>query len=138
VYRAVPLPGAREISVFELDDAGLVHGITSDSIYVSASNAGFVGSANAVYFVFDPETRQTLYSRKLDEHGLPILGGMLKGADGLIYGIMSRAIYRIDPAKRAFEVLAVPPGEIGSGAAILGGLLYFGIGADLWSYRIPK
>ncbi len=137
VYRAVPVPGAREISVFELDDAGLVHGITSDSIYVSASSSRFIGAANAVYFVFDPETRKTLHVRKLDDHGLPLLGGMLKGADGMIYGIMSQAIYRIDPAKRAFEVLTVPPDEIGSGAAILDGVLYFGIGADLWSWKLP-
>lgn len=137
VYHVVPLSGAREISVFEVDNAGLVHGITSDSIYASASNGSFIGTANAVYFVFDPETRQTLHSHKLDEYGLPILGGMLKAADGTIYGIMSRAIYRIDPATRTFEVLATPPGDIGSGAAILNGMLYFGIGSNLWSFKLP-
>lgn len=136
VFRAVPVPGAREISVIEIDDAGLVHGITSDSIYSSASNAKFVGTGNAVYFVFDLEARQTVYTRKLPEHGIPILGGMLKGGDGMIYGIMTWAIYRIDPARRAFEVLAVPPENIGSGMAIMDGRLYFGCGADLWSYRM--
>ncbi len=137
VYRAVPIPGAREISVFELDNAGLVHGITSNSIYSSSSNTRFVGIANAVYFVFDPETRKTLYSRKLEENGLPRLGGMLRDADGMIYGIMCRAIYRIDPEKRAFEILAVPPVEISTGLAIIDRVLYFGSFADLWSYELP-
>ncbi len=137
VYRAVPVPGAREISVFELDDAGLVHGITSDSIYVSALNAGFVGTSNAVYFVFDPETRKTLHVRKLPEYGLPVLDGMLKNADGMIYGILGKAICRIDPARRDFEVVAVPPRGIGAGVAITDGKLYFGCGPNLWSWQLP-
>ena len=61
---------------------------------------------------------------------------MLKGRNGMIYGIMTKAIYRIDPARRAFEILAAPPSDIGSGMAIMDGRLYFGCGADLWSCRI--
>ena len=136
VRRAVPVPGAREISVFEIDDAGLAHGITSDSIYSSASNAKFVGSGNAVYFVFDIGAWKTIHSRRLPEYGIPILGGMLKGKNGMIYGIMTKAIYRIDPGRRAFEIIAAPPSDIGSGMAIMDGRLYFGCGADLWSCRI--
>ena len=90
-----------------------------------------------MYFVFDPETRKTLYSRKLDENGLPRAGGMLRDADGMIYGIMCKAIYRIDPEKRTFEVLAVPPVEISTGLAIIGRTLYFGSFAHLWSYELP-
>jgi len=52
----------------------------------------------------------------------------------MIYGIMCKAIYRIDPEKRTFEVLAVPPVEISTGLAIIGRTLYFGSFAHLWSY----
>ena len=128
VYRVAPLPGAREISVCELDKAGLLHCISSDSIYAT--------TLNAVYFVFDPETRKTIHSCKIDEIGLPVLCGMARHEDGMIYGIAAKAIYRINPEKRAIEILAVPPADIGAGMAIIDHRLYFGTGARLWSYGI--
>jgi hypothetical protein len=127
--RATPVPGAREVSVFEVDREGLIHGITSDSIYSV--------TAKSLYFVFDPRARKTIGTQELSELGIPVLGGMMMGEDGMIYGILTKAVYRINPRRRAVEVLGSPPANISAGMAIIERKLYFGAGSALWSYALP-
>lgn len=121
VYRTVPIAGAREISHFLADRQGLLHGITSDS----------------VYFVFDPETSTVLHREDVSRYGSVVRAGMTSSPDGLIYGVLSEAVYCIDPERREFKLLATPPETISAGLALVAGTIVFASGAHLWSLRLP-
>ena len=122
VYRTVPVPGAREISHFVADGRGLLHGLTAD----------------ARYFVFDPERRATLHVADLSAHGSVVRAGLTRGPDGAIYGVLSGAVFRIVPNARRFELLAVPPDKITAGLALVAGRLVFAAGTHLWSFQLPR
>ncbi len=129
-YRCVPVPGNPEIALMELDDRGLVHGITS----------------GRVYFVFDSGKKRVLHRQLLPEDfGHVVRDGLLKGPDRLLYGLCSRAIYTINPEDFMARKLIEPLVPVGSGMALLAGRIYFsGTGDDnpsgcpthLWSYEL--
>lgn len=120
LYRFVPVGGAREISLMEIDHRQNVHALTSDSLY----------------FVFDPESQEVIYEEDLSQYGLVVRNGLCKGTDQAIYALLSQAIIRIEPDTFAVKRVAVPPRPITVGAAFLNGRIYYGSGSRLWSCHI--
>jgi hypothetical protein len=133
IFRCVPVPGQREISLMKLDDRALLHGITS----------------GLVYFVFDPLKKKTIHTAQLKGFGHPVRDGLVKGEDGLLYGLCQKAIYVINTKTFAVEKLAEPPVPVSSGMAYLNGVIYFsgpsyvddpnkqpGHSSHLWKYTV--
>lgn len=120
LYRSIPVDGAREISVMEIDHLQHVHALTSDSLY----------------FVFDPESQDVIYEEDLSPYGLIVRNGLCKGTDQAIYALLSQAIIRIEPETFRAQRVAVPPRTITVGAAFLNGRIYYGSGSRLWSYQV--
>ena len=117
----------------KLDDRALLHGITS----------------GLVYFVFDPLKKKTIHTAQLKGFGHPVRDGLVKGEDGLLYGLCQKAIYVINTKTFAVEKLAEPPVPVSSGMAYLNGVIYFsgppyvddpnkqpGHSSHLWKYTV--
>jgi len=123
VYSLVPVPGARTISHMKMDGAGLIHGITS----------------NSVYFAFDPVKCEVLATKDLSAYGGVPRDGMKTANDGIVYGLLTKGIYRILPGTTEAEIISVPPCDICAGMAVIGNKIYFGASlTHLWSYTIEK
>jgi len=123
LYSLVPVPGARTISHMKMDKAGIIHGITN----------------NSIYFSYDIEHRKVSCTKDLSAYGRPVRDGMKSDADGTVYGLLSGGIYRIQSGATNPEILSVPPHPIDCGMALLDGKIYFGSNrSHLWSYTIEK
>lgn len=121
LWRCVPVAGAREIALLAVDERGLVHALTGDSLY----------------FVFDPESQRVLGRQDLQGYGPVVRDGLRAGLDGQLYALLRQGIFTLDPNRFTATLLAAPPVPITSGMAILQGRLYFGSGSHLWSYTLP-
>jgi hypothetical protein len=53
-----------------------------------------------------------------------------------VYGILGKAVIRIEAGDHRITVLATPPVPITAGLAISGDRLYFASQAHVWSYRL--
>lgn len=121
-----PIPGSKEISLLLIDDHELIHALTSDS----------------VYFVFDPTQGKLVYEQNLSAWGSIVRNGLILAKDdagrNVIYGLLSQAIFMIDPKRYEVELLAQPPCNITSGMALIQGDIYFGSESELWQYRLEE
>ncbi len=122
LYHGVPIKGETEISLMELDKNQLAHCITSKSLY----------------FVFDTRTKAVINIQNLSQYGSVVRDGIKMSDCGKIYGLLSNAIYSIDPDTFEANILSVPPVTISSGMCILYDKIYFGSGSHLWSYKITQ
>jgi hypothetical protein len=123
LWQCAPVPGAREIALLQVDDHQRVHALTGDSLY----------------FVFDPERREMIHRHDLSQYGEVVRDGLRFGPGGQLYGLLRRAIVRIDPENFAVTpLLTEPPMPITAGMGMLGGRLYFGSGSHLISYPIEE
>jgi hypothetical protein len=121
VFRKALLPGHRDIISIEALENHRVYGLTSRSRF----------------FVFDARERRLVHSENYDDYGRVVRHALQRGPDGELYGIMSRAIVRIDPETLKHEKLAEAPTTITAGGAFVNGLLYFTAGSHVWSYEVP-
>jgi len=119
-WKVVPIPGMSAISRMKMGPDGKLYCMGSD----------------AVFFVFDPESKQVVHQQSLEEYGSVPVNGMERGPDDNIYLVLTNAIVRITPGTYTVEKLADPPGGISAGIGITGGRIYFAIGSHLWSYRL--
>ncbi|WP_309120770.1 hypothetical protein [Paenibacillus sp.] len=113
---------AREIVWVYADRLGRIHGMTSGSSY----------------FVFDPDAETVVAETDLSAWGTPVRVGLTALEDGLVYGALSRALFRLDPDSDAPVKLAEPPVPATSGLAVAGGRLFFGAGSHLWSFALER
>lgn len=120
LYSLIPIPGAREIAHIKLDRFNIVHAITSESIY----------------FAYHPEERKVLRTVNLSEYGHVVRDGMQCADDGMLYGLLTGGIYRINPEDGEVKVISVPPCDITAGMAVTGSKIYFGSKTHLWCYTI--
>lgn len=94
------------------------------------------------FFVLDPRTGDVVHQEQITTYG-PITGmqaprTMALGPDGGIYVCYRDAIARFEPGTFAHRQIARPPTPITAGIVIRDGRLYFGSGANLWSYQFPQ
>ncbi|WP_409344964.1 hypothetical protein [Paenibacillus sp. MBLB4367] len=119
--RWTPIPGAREISLLTADANDQVYGITSA----------------ATLFVFDPHAGTVLRRQDLSAWGSIVRNGLiltsLRGKTAVL-GLLSRALFTIDPATLEAELLAELPKEASSGIAVRENSVYFGCGSELWKF----
>jgi len=120
VFRAVPVPGAAEVFSLEVGANGLVYGLATGS----------------QFFVFDPGRRIVIHREDLSRLGDLVRHALGRGPDGHVYGVLGRAVFRVEPGDHRVTVLATPAGPITAGLAITGDRLYFGAQAHLWSCRV--
>ena len=120
VFRMVPIPEARSIMGLEIGPDGLVYGVTN----------------NADLFVFDPQKREIVHTENFTPLGGPPREALITGPDGNIIVLFGRAIVRITPGTFAAEKIADTPVPVRCGRALVGGRLYFGSGASIWSYDL--
>jgi len=120
VFQTVPVPGASEVFSLEVGPDGWVYGLT----------------AGSNFFVFDPATRQVVHRESLAEYGGLPRPALIRGPDGNLYALFTKALVRIEPQTFRHEKLADAPGSISAGLAIQAGRLYFAIGSHLWSYGL--
>jgi hypothetical protein len=120
VYQTVPVPGAAEVFSLEVGADGMVCGLASGS----------------QFFVFDPVRRTVVKRADLSALGELVRPAMILGPDRIIYGVLSKTVFRIEPDDHRITVLAEAPVSITAGLAIQGGKLYFASQARLWGYRL--
>jgi hypothetical protein len=119
-FQTVPVPGAREVFSVETGPDGLVYGLASGS----------------EFFVFDPQRRKVVHRENFSAYGGLVRPALLRGEDGKIYALFTKAIVKIHPGDYRHEKLADAPGSISAGIAIQQGRLYFAVGSHLWSYAL--
>ncbi|GIP38386.1 hypothetical protein J31TS4_16660 [Paenibacillus sp. J31TS4] len=122
IERWVPVPGAREISLLVADARDRLYGLTSD----------------AVLFVFEPETGTVLRKQDLSAWGRVVRDGLLlavRQGKPVVLGLLSRAIFSVDPETGTAEKVVDLPQEATCGFADIDGALYYGSGAELWRYQ---
>ncbi len=120
VFRTVPVPGAAEVFSLEVGANGLVYGLATGS----------------QFFVFDPVRRAVIHREDLSRLGELVRHALGRDAEGNVYGVLGRAVFRVEPGDHRITVLATPPAPITAGLAITGGRLYFGSQANVWSCRL--
>lgn len=118
-----PLTDIREYSLLLVDSRDYIHALTSSSEYV----------------VFDPQTESLIHQESLQDWGAIVRQGWeLDEADGCIYGVLSKAVFRIPLGTLKPEQLATPPAPITSGFVKRDHTLYFAISTHLWSYSLSE
>ena len=121
-FHAAPVPGSTNITSIYVLDNGLVYGLTGD----------------AIFFVFDPETKKVLHTASFAEYGQSTPRHALQpGPDGNLYALMTFAVLRVNPATFTHELVTKMPVSISTGGPIVNGLLFFGNGSHVWSYKVP-
>jgi hypothetical protein len=120
VFQTVPVPGAAEVFSLEVGVDGLVCGMATGS----------------QFFVFDPVRRTVVKREDLSSLGELVRPSFVRGADGIIHGVLSRTVFRVEPSDHRITVVAESPVPITAGLAVLGGKLYFASQARLWSCRL--
>lgn len=118
--RWVPVPGAAEVFGVELGPDGLICGVTTGS----------------QFFVLDPASGEVVHRADLSDLGGLVRPAFARGPDGVVYGLLSRAVFRIEPEDHRITVIARPAMAITAGLAIADGRLYFGAQAHVWSCRL--
>lgn len=118
VFRIVPVPGAADVYSLEIGVDGLVYGVS--------------GPAPEL-FVFDPKTRTVVKRESLARFGGLPRQVLARGADGTLYGLMSKAVFRIDDRTKSAVPAADLPVEATAGAVIAAGRMYFAAGSRLLS-----
>lgn len=120
VARWVPVPGAAEVFGVELGPDGLICGMATGS----------------QFFVLDPASGEVVHRADLTELGGLVRPTFARGPGGVVHGLLSRAVFRVEPEDYRITVIARPPVEITAGLAIAGDRLYFGAKAHVWSCRL--
>lgn len=119
----IPVAGAREIAQLFAGGNGTLYGLTAES----------------VFFAFDAEQQKVIHRSDLSSWGGIVRQGLLmterKGRPFLL-GLLSRAVFSVNPESMQPELVDQLPVEATSGIACLSGDVYFGSGAELWRYRL--
>lgn len=118
VFRAVPVPGAADVHSLEIGSDGLVYGVSGPVPEL---------------FVFDPRARTVLKRESLARFGGLPRQVLARAADGTIYGLMSKAVFRVEAGAGIAVPAAELPVEATAGAVIAAGRLYFAAGSRLYS-----
>ncbi len=118
VFRTIPVPGASDVASLEIGADGFVYGVAGPTPEL---------------FVFDPRTRAVVRRESLARFGILPRQVLARAADGRIYGLLSKALIRIDPGAKSAVKAADLPAEATAGAVIAAGRLYFAAGARLFS-----
>jgi hypothetical protein len=120
VFQTVPVPGAAEVYSLEVDAAGLVYGLTTGS----------------QFFVFDPVRREVVKRADLSALGELVRPALSRGPDGIIYGVLSHTVFRVEPTDHRITVIAQTPVPVTAGLAIIGNQLYFASQARIWRCQL--
>ncbi len=120
VFQTAPVPGAEEINSVEVGADGFVYGLT----------------AGGQFFVFDPIRRVVVKREDLSALGEVVRHSLGRSPDGVVYGVLGMAVFRVEPADHRVTVLAKPPVPITAGLAVTGDRLYFASKANVWSCRL--
>jgi hypothetical protein len=120
----VPVEGSREVVSVRVGADGRVYGVTREAALV----------------VFDVGERKWVHRADLSKLGTPANAGhrtLLRGDDGRMLVVLSRAIAEVDAANFEVRVLATPPAPVSAVGAVAGGRLYYGSDSYVWSYGLP-
>jgi hypothetical protein len=120
VFTTVPVPGAAEVYSLEVDAAGLVYGLTTGS----------------QFFVLDPVRREVVLRADLSALGELVRPALSRGPDGIIYGVLSHTVFRVEPSDHRITVIAKTPVPVTAGLAIIGKQLYFASQARIWRCQL--
>lgn len=139
IYRSAIIPKQGQIRELMVD-GDLVYGLSGDG--GMAKGDDFVYGKNGTFFVFDWKKRELLHQERLSEHYGDLTGGQAPrvwamGEDGMIYCLFKHHIVQIDPKTYKHTSLVKLPGSAFAGIALVDGSLYFSIGSELWSYKLP-
>ncbi len=118
VFRTVPVPGAADVASLEIGADGFVYGVSGPVPEL---------------FVFDPQSRTVIKRESLARFGGLPRQVLARAADGTLYGLMSKAVFRIDARSKSVVPAAELPVEATAGAVIAAGRLYFAAGSRLFS-----
>lgn len=118
-HSAAPVPGAEEVFGLELMSDGRVCGVAS----------------GAQFFIYDLVQCEVVKRIDLSAYGALVRPSLLRHDDGVVYGVLEHAVFRVTAAGEV-ELIAQPPVAITAGLAIKDGRLYFGAKAEIWSCRI--
>ncbi|WP_054955594.1 hypothetical protein [Paenibacillus dakarensis] len=120
-----PIPGAKEIAQLASGEEGILYGLTSES----------------VFFIFDLKLERTVHHFDLSSWGSVVRQGLLMtewNGSPILLGLLTRALFTVDPESMQPELLDWLPIEATTGIACLNGDVYFGSGAELWRYRLKQ
>lgn len=122
-YRTVPIAGANAIYGLVVGDNNLVYGLTNKS----------------QMFVFDLKTRKVVHQADWSQWGSPFNPGypLWRSEDGIIYGLLSHSIVRLNPDFTS-EKLAATPTVVSGGGVQLGSRMFFTSGSELYSVDMTK
>ena len=121
-FRTVPVAGSRHVVSLAPGPDGLVHGLTAES----------------TYFVFDPGSREVVHRASFAAYGSVPRHALQLTAAGSLYAVLGRAILRLGGRDFGHEVLDATPVTATAGGALVADRLYFGAGARVWSYELPR
>ena len=119
IFSCVPIANQPEISLMQKDDNGIIHCITSGS----------------VYFTFNPYIKKVEYIKELSGFGYVVRDGLVKGEKGVLYGLFTNTIYSINTDNNIVNKLAEPPVRVSCGMAYINGRIYFGGAAKESTYK---
>lgn len=122
MHHVVPVPGDRNLVSLVVARDGRVHGLSS----------------RAIWFVFDPRSREIVHSQSLSPYGSVPRHALHVARDGSLRALMSSAILRLDPSAFTHEVLARTPAPITAGGARVGDTLVYAGGPRVWSFTEPR
>jgi outer membrane protein assembly factor BamB len=116
-------------------EAALVTGARSYPATIAADGKVYT-TAGSKLLLFDPKTKQVTATVALPGGQEDIsLGGH---ASGKLIGLAGDSVYVFDPAKGEIIRTERAPVPIRCGFALTDEAVYFGSGASLWRYRLPK
>ena len=116
-------------------EAALINGARSYPATCAVDGKVFT-TAGGNLFVFD--------AKRMDvEKSNSLLGGQQeislgRHASGKLVGLTGSAVYVLDPANAELAFTAKAPVPINCGFALSDEAVYFGSGAELWRYWLPK
>ena len=96
----------------------------------------FLGSKSGLFF-FNPESREFEKTLALPG-GRPLDNGLQIGRDGNIYGVTSRCVYRVDPAKDEIETVVKTDDPITVAGPIVGKEMFVGRRHRLWGVVVGE
>ncbi|WJH36872.1 hypothetical protein N6H14_14915 [Paenibacillus sp. CC-CFT747] len=123
VFEVVPAPGKQSITALHIGPDGNIWGL-----------------ANGTLFIFDPVTRQVIYSKDEfpDANGRWIDGSFVTGTDGNVYATVGGRFFKIDAVTKQVTVLATQARKV---AVDDFGRFYLYSnpeGSHLYRYTIPE
>jgi len=122
VYETVPVAGKTSITALHAGPDGNIWGL-----------------ANGALFIFDPETREVVYSANEfpSASGRWIDGSLVTGTDGNVYGTVDGKFFKVDAATKEVTVLATQARHVAVDP--FGNFyLYSSSGVNLYKYTIPE